>query len=581
MAKSTFGSHGTSSYGSVLDPKHIPTPFCESEQDKASQFGESKGDSSIRQQVLNAPQAGLRWLLRLQGVFGTELLVAIFAAEHLVKGFDHAVTMDATAFLWKAYHVPAVNVQVYSAIKAMPWSLKPVFGALSDMCPIWGLRKAPYMIIASIIGVFCYLAIGFDASNKISIEFCVVLLIGCNLQGSVLDLLTEAQYSERLGEKPEHGPDLVSFVWLGQTVMALVASVMVGPLLSFGGPHKVFLVCALPASVVLWPACRNYFGERFQNQQESAEQRKHILACWQVFIPVFAVLAGAIALTVAGLMMRSHLMRMVVALSCLAAVLGSIQLSLRPEISRIITFYILQSAVHVSYSGASFYFYTDTIAEYPEGPHFSKMFYTTVLGVVSAFCSLIGLWLYIQYFKHWGYQKLLYVTNIVMCFAYMLDIIQFKRLNHRLGIPDYVFVLGSHTCQRVIARIAWMPQVLLLSQMCPKGLEGTMYAILAGSANFGGSIASFLGAYLLEVASVNPKGQVGDTEELGNLWIPCLASAILPTMLIVFIPFMIPDMKQTDCILLQDPTSPTWQSPLSRWSFARQSWRSRCDGHLG
>mmetsp|Transcript_70715 Transcript_70715/g.207087 ORF Transcript_70715/g.207087 Transcript_70715/m.207087 type:complete len:582 (-) Transcript_70715:40-1785(-) len=538
---------------------------------------------SVIGQVLDTPRSCARWFIDLQQNFGLPLLLAIFAAEHLIKGFDHGVGADATGFLFKAYHVEAVNVQTYTAIKAMPWSLKPVIGAISDMVPIFGFRKAPYIIMASLLGIACYLAIGLDFATKIPIELCVVMLIGCNLQGSVCDLLTEAQYSERLSEKPKHGPDLVSFVWLGQTVMSLVASLVIGPVLSVGGPHLVFLICVVPASIVLWPMSRNYLGERYQTPKESVERRAQMFAVWEVFVPVFAVLFGAIAVTICGLIIHNKLLRLIIALICLLVVLGALNVALRPEIARIISFYVIQSAVHVSFSGASFYFYTDSMDELPDGPHFSKTFFTTVLGIISAVCSLAGLWMYIAFFKHWRYRTLLYSTNIVLCLAYLLDIVQFTRLNKRIGINDHFFVLGSHTIQRLVARIAWMPQVLLLSQMCPKGLEGTMYAILAGSANFGGSIASFFGAYLLHVSGVNPRGTVGDASLLSGLWMPCAVSAIMPALMILFIPRMIPDIDQTGTVLMEDPSSPTAGSPLSRWLTRHRgsAWASWLDSHLG
>jgi len=572
------GTTNAESYGSIGARRRD----AEDPPDAVKPRGSSDDQSTVGQ-VLDLPRSGLQWFVSLRQNFGLELLLAIFAAEHLIKGFDHGVGSDATGFLWKAYHVEAVNAQTYAAIKAMPWSLKPVFGAVSDLVPIMGYRKAPYIIIASLIGIACYIAIGVDFASQIPIELCVVMLIGCNMQGSICDLLVEAQYSERLSEKPKHGPDLVSFVWLGQTVMSLVASLVIGPLLSVGGPHLVFLICVVPASVVLWPMSRNYLGERYQTSKESSEMRARMLAVWEVFVPVCAVLFGAIAMTVVGLAIHSKLLRLIAALVCLAVVLASIYIALRPEISRIISFYIIQSAVHVSFSGASFYFYTDTFEELPNGPHFSKTFFTTVLGIISAVCSLIGLWLYVAYFKHWGYRKILYVTNVVLCGAYLLDIVQFTRVNTRIGVNDHVFVLGSHTIQRLVARIAWMPQVLVMSQMCPKGLEGTMYAILAGSGNFGGSIASFIGSYLLHVCGVNPKGTVGDAAQLSGLWLPCAVSAIMPALMILLIPYMIPDISQTGVILTEDPSSPTAGSPLSRWLARRRgsAWATGLDPHPG
>uniref|UniRef100_A0A7S1PNK9 Folate/biopterin transporter n=1 Tax=Alexandrium catenella TaxID=2925 RepID=A0A7S1PNK9_ALECA len=567
------------SYGSVDRPdKDWEDPLKNKDPEKSAEPLSTLG------QLLNLPRSCGMWFVGLERNFGMELLLAIFAAEHLIKGFDHGVGSDATSFLFKLYHVEAVNVQTYTAVKAMPWSLKPAIGALSDLFPILGYRKAPYIIMSSIIGIGCYIAIGVDFSTSIPIEFCVIMLMGCNVQGSVCDLLTEAQYSERLSEKPKHGPDLVSFVWLGQTLMSLVASLIIGPLLSIGGPHLVFLICVVPAAVVLWPMSRNYLGERYQTAKESAEMRAWFLSVWEVFVPVIAVLVGAIALTICGLTIHNKLVRLIIALLCLALVLASINVALRPEISRIISFYIVQSAVHVSFSGASFYFYTDTEDELPGGPHFSKTFFTTVLGIVSAVCSLIGLWMYIKWFKHWGYRKILYVTNVVLCIAYLLDIVQFTRLNKRIGVNDHIFCLGSHTVQRLVARIAWMPQVLVLSQMCPKGLEGTMYAILAGSANFGGSIASFIGAYLLHISGVNPRGTLGDAAQLSFLWLPCVVSAIMPALMVLLIPYMIPDIAQTGAVLVEDPSSPSLGSPLSRWLAHRRgatAWSRPIDTNSG
>lgn len=50
------------------------------------------------------------------------------------------------------------------------------------------------------------------------------------------------------------------------------------------------------------------------------------------------------------------------------------------------------------------------------------------------------------------------------------------------------------------------PGVVILSQLCPPGLEATMYALLAGCHNLGGTIASATGAWVLQVLEVQPAG---------------------------------------------------------------------------
>ena len=50
----------------------------------------------------------------------------------------------------------------------------------------------------------------------------------------------------------------------------------------------------------------------------------------------------------------------------------------------------------------------------------------------------------------------------------------------RLGISDKFFVLASDAVQMVVMEIVWLPNMLLMSQLCPKGCEATMFALLAG-----------------------------------------------------------------------------------------------------
>merc|ERR1719231_2193647 len=86
---------------------------------------------------------------------------------------------------------------------------------------------------------------------------------------------------------------------------------------------------------------------------------------------------------------------------------------LNPTIAKFNAFSIIQSSLTFSVGGAAFYFYTDTKEQYPEGPHFSMEFYTSVLGIVGSLCSLLGLYCYQRWFRDWKYRNLLLMTNLV------------------------------------------------------------------------------------------------------------------------------------------------------------------------
>ena len=57
------------------------------------------------------------------------------------------------------------------------------------------------------------------------------------------------------------------------------------------------------------------------------------------------------------------------------------------------------------------------------------------------------------------------------------------------------------------------------AQMCPKGLESTMFALLGGSFNFSSALSQFSGAWLLETLGCNPQGNANEGDEFKNLYL--------------------------------------------------------------
>merc|ERR1719161_3454652 len=150
------------------------------------------------------------------------------------------------------------------------------------------------------------------------------------------------------------------------------------------------------------------------------------------------------------------------ALCTMLVVLVAFSVVLRPVIAKINAFFLIQTSLGVAIGGSTFYFYTDTPEQYPDGPHFSIQFFTTVLGLVTSVFSLIGLVIYNKYMHDWNYRSLLIVSNLLISILSFLDVIMFTRTNVKWGIPDTVFVLGSSVSGTIISQWQWMPGVVLL-----------------------------------------------------------------------------------------------------------------------
>merc|ERR1719235_1591909 len=267
--------------------------------------------------------------------------------------------------------------------------------------------------------------------------------------------------------------------------------------------------------------------------------------------------AGTIVLSIIGTLYESAYLNCFAAIAVAVVMLIAFSLVLRPVIAKVNAFFLIQTSLGFSIGGASFYFFTDTKEMYPEGPHFSMEFYTSVLGVVGSVCSLIGIYSYQRWMKDWTYRNLLLMTNVVLSLLSIADLMMFTRTNKRLGIPDHAFVMGASVLQTVVGQWMWMPGVVILSQLCPKGMEATMYALLAGCHNLGNTIASNCGAMVLELLHCTPSGAVGESAAFKNLWWASALSTVLPLLTLLLLPCLIPDAKQTDKLLDEEDRDAT------------------------
>jgi folate/biopterin transporter len=503
------------------------------------------------------------WLWSLNAVYGFKLLASLFTTQHVLKGFVMSLCVTASDFLLKEHRLTGPQLQMYKAIIALPWALKPLLGILSDTFPLFGYRKSPYILLVTLLGVggFCTVAI---SSQEASLIFIVCGLFMGNLHVSTCDLLTEAKYSEKLKLKPEHGPDLVSYVWGGVTMGSLVAVSMTGHLIEHYGTRTVYGICAIASASVLVPTLMNFLEE----EPISAEQAKaNRLRIWEkereVIVLSVIVALCVVGLAGVGLITESVRISFYTSIVVAVTILISFTLFLRPAIGTVNAFYFIQTSCALAIDGATFYFFTDDAKAFPDGPHFSVFFYTTVVGLVAASFNMVGLFSYNRYTKFIKYRHVFIATNSILGCLNLLSLLLYSRVV-RDYVSDKVFVLSASMLQSTISTWMWMPGVVLMAQLCPVGMEAAMYALLAGCHNIGSSVAQSFGAFMLETMGVTPNGTEGDARRMDNLWIASLVSSLVPMLTIVFVPYCIPDAYQTDTILLEAPESATAGSPWER-----------------
>ncbi|XP_021275745.1 probable folate-biopterin transporter 2 isoform X2 [Herrania umbratica] len=172
-------------------------------------------------------------------------------------------------------------------------------------------------------------------------------------------------------------------------------------------------------------------------------------------------------------------------------------------------------AVSLDINEGLFYWYTDS----KQGPSFSQetMGYIFSIGAVGA---ILGAILYQNVLKDHPFRDLLFWIQLFYGLAGMLDLMLVLRVNLKFRIPDYLFVVIGEAVSQMIARLKWMPLLVLSAKLCPSGIEGTFFALLMSIDNVGLLSSSWGGGLLLHMLNVT-------RTEFDNLWLAILIRNIL------------------------------------------------------
>lgn len=207
----------------------------------------------------------------------------------------------------------------------------------------------------------------------------------------------------------------------------------------------------------------------------------------------------------------------------------------------------LTQALYFSTSGASDYWMTADHECVPGGPHFSYTYYSTFTSVVGSIFSIIGVALFQRTLSGWDFRPVFWVTTMIRIAASLADIVMVKRWNvTALGISDQAFyLLGDAIVYQVVYTLDFMPGVVLTSKLCPKHVEATIYAILAGYQNFGQQVARTGGVFLMEALDVVPErledGGTGGCKFDGMPLLLLLSHTLLPLLTVPMTFVLIPD----------------------------------------
>mmetsp|Transcript_154700 Transcript_154700/g.273236 ORF Transcript_154700/g.273236 Transcript_154700/m.273236 type:complete len:546 (+) Transcript_154700:105-1742(+) len=512
------------------------------------------------------------FLERLVSTFGWRFVFIVFACYHVANGLNSAIVGQSKGYMFEHYGVNAADAEIMTAIEKMTWAFLPILGVISDIFPIFGFQKAPYMFFFSVVGCAVALLLALDTHFLFPVKVVVMFFFFISLQGSVCTFLLQAQIAVKITEHPKEGPTLIMFKWIGSGMLTGAAAFAVPVLLDGYGLHSVYWVCAFASLIAVWPLACNYLGESQLTPSEVQENQDHFTYNRQQLIVPSGMLVIGILLILLGNLNLSATAQFACSLALLIIMCECIFLVMDRDVALVAVFFAFLNAVQPNIDGAEFYFWNDTDLQYPEGPHVDKETYITAHDVLGSYGSMVGLLFYYWVLKNWRFRTALMTTQILIALAFWTKIFTYLRLNLYFGIPDQFMLIASEVAVQFPGANRWILLSLLMMRMCPAGQEGSTMAILLGADQLGHTVSKYFGSCLFEQLGVLPAGNPNESAQFENLWVCVFLQGFLPMLwMVLFAPIMVPDATQTEVVLGSGPRVSGAASLLAQGSAARGS----------
>lgn len=454
--------------------------------------------------------------------FSPEFVNVILRVYILTKGFAGAILLYSALPLFRnEYGISGLEYQTYATISILPWTMKPLVGAIVDTFPLCGFRKKNYVILAVALGTLSIASLSFHTPIKLSTMF----LFGGSFSVMMIDLIYEGEYSSIMAFKTG-STNMPSFVWACIMIGSVFGAIFVGPL----GDHNQIRYAYPLAAIAILQLGFSLFSNpshSFQNDKtlskSNADLSESILTSKSIkYKPPITKKEWTLCISMA---MTSLLLMVLLftgkdypwstsAFACLCTIClhsyayyvyhnGAFSKSMEQKAHQLWTynlFMFLVEAFYINISGAQDFWYTADDTCVADGPHFNLSLYTTTVTIISAIAGVVAAGMYTKTLLKCNVRTAIQIAIVFQATTAFTDIIIAKRWNRsKLGISDETFfLLGDAVVTPVATMLKLIPMAILTSKIVERGKETMTYSLLAGFQNMGAVLSKIIGIALIQ-----------------------------------------------------------------------------------
>eukprot|EP00586_Coscinodiscus_wailesii_P007367 CAMPEP_0172491268 /NCGR_PEP_ID=MMETSP1066-20121228/22001_1 /TAXON_ID=671091 /ORGANISM="Coscinodiscus wailesii, Strain CCMP2513" /LENGTH=454 /DNA_ID=CAMNT_0013260215 /DNA_START=494 /DNA_END=1858 /DNA_ORIENTATION=+ len=421
---------------------------------------------------------------------------------YFVEGALGLARLAQTFLLKDTLHLSPAALSALTGLFTLPWTIKPLYGFLSDGFPLWGYRRRSYLILAGIIGCASYALLGANfggllgdaasigsegggAGGEMLLRGTVATLLVSSACVAFSDVVADGIVVQRTrdSDDPKVAGGLQSLCWGSAALGGLISAYFSGSLLEVMSPQDVF---GLTAVLPLLVAAIALFVDEEPITKSQDEQEGSLMGTGDAVKEQVEALWSAVK---------------------------------KPEVWRPALFLFLWQSTPTG-EGAFLYFMTNDLGFGPE--------FLGRVRLITAVSALVGVWFYQKCLRNVSIKKILFWTSIASTPLGLSQLLLITHTNRLLHIPDSLFVFGDDVALTILGQLAFLPTLVLAARICPPGVEAVLFATLMSINNGAGALGTEIGAALTQYLGVTEN----NFDNLGLLTIICNVSSLYPLIFI-------------------------------------------------
>lgn len=157
----------------------------------------------------------------------------------------------------------------YMSIIHIPWSIKIVYGLISDNVPIMGTRRKSYIVLMGIVQFCSLVAIYFLNETKTALSISILLTFSA-MSEAFVNVVADAIMCIQARKDPEHGSqDLIALSWIATGFGGILGCGVGGVMTQYFHPKYSFLLYSFMGLIVAFNGL--YLTKESEQDEASGE----------------------------------------------------------------------------------------------------------------------------------------------------------------------------------------------------------------------------------------------------------------------------------------------------------------------